>query len=46
MMGGEASRSQGSRGSTARTPSSRSRPATNPQAWEPSSDDEGGKVML
>jgi hypothetical protein len=27
----------------ARTPSSHSRPAANPQAWEPSSDDEGGK---
>jgi hypothetical protein len=43
MMGGEASRSQGSHGRTARTPSSRSHPTTNPQAWEPSSDDEGGK---
>ena len=43
MMSGEASGSQGSRGRTARTPSSRSRPVTNPQAWEPTSDDEGGK---
>jgi hypothetical protein len=43
MMGGEASGSQGSRGRTARTPSSCSRPTTNPQAWEPTSDDEGGK---
>jgi hypothetical protein len=43
MMGGEASRSQGTRGRTTRNPSSRSHPATNPQAWESTSDDEGGK---
>jgi hypothetical protein len=43
MMGGEASVSQGSRGRMARTPSSRSRPASNLQAWEPTSDDNGGK---
>jgi hypothetical protein len=43
MQGGEASRSQGDRGRTARNPSGRSRPATNPQAWEAISDDEGGK---
>jgi hypothetical protein len=42
-MGGEASGSQGSHGRTTRTPSSRSCPATNPQTWEPTSDDEGGK---
>jgi hypothetical protein len=42
MMGGEASGSQGTRGRTARNPSSRSRPVTNPQAWESTSDD-GGK---
>jgi hypothetical protein len=43
MMCGEASGSQGTHGRTARNPSSRSRPATNPQAWESTSDDEGGK---
>jgi hypothetical protein len=43
MMGGEACRSQGSRRRTARTPSSRSCPTSNPQAWEPTSDDDGGK---
>jgi hypothetical protein len=43
MMGGEASGSQGTRGRTTRNPSSRSRPATNPQAWESTSDDDGGK---
>jgi hypothetical protein len=43
MMGGEASVSQGSRGRMARTPSSRSRPASNLQAWETTSDDNGGK---
>jgi hypothetical protein len=43
MMGGEASGSQGTRGRTARNPFSRSRPATNPQAWESTSDEEGGK---
>jgi hypothetical protein len=43
VMGAEASRSQSGRGHTARTPSSHSRPTANPQAWEPSSDDEGGK---
>jgi hypothetical protein len=43
MMGGEASGSQGTRERTARNPSSRSRPTTNPQAWESTSDDEGGK---
>jgi hypothetical protein len=43
VMGVEASGSQSDRGRTARTPSSRSRPAANPHAWEPSSDDEGGK---
>jgi hypothetical protein len=46
MMGGEASGSQGSRGHTTRTPSSRSRRAANPHAWEPSSDDEGGKYNV
>jgi hypothetical protein len=43
VMQGEASGSQGARGRTARNPSGRSRPATNPQAWEATSDDEGGK---
>jgi hypothetical protein len=43
MQGGEASRSHGARGRTAWNPSGRSRPATNPQAWEPTSDDDGGK---
>jgi hypothetical protein len=41
MQGGEASGSHGARGRTARNP--RSRPAQNPQAWEPTSDDDGGK---
>jgi hypothetical protein len=43
MQGGEASGSQGARGRTTRNPSGRSRLATNPQAWEATSDDEGGK---
>jgi hypothetical protein len=43
MPSGEASRSHGPRGRTARNLSGRSRPATNPQAWEATSDDEGGK---
>jgi hypothetical protein len=43
MQGGEASGSHGARGRTARNPSDRSRPATNPQAWEATSDDDGGK---
>jgi hypothetical protein len=43
MPGGEAFRSHGARGRTARNPSGRSRPATNPQAWEATSDDKGGK---
>jgi hypothetical protein len=43
IPGGEASGSHGARGRMARNPSSRSRPATNPQAWEATSDDEGGK---
>jgi hypothetical protein len=43
MQGGEASGSQGARGRTAQNPSGRSRPTTNPQAWEATSDDEGGK---
>jgi hypothetical protein len=43
MQGAEASGSQGARGRTTRNPSGRSRPATNPQAWEATSDDEGGK---
>jgi hypothetical protein len=40
---GEASRSHGARGRTTRNPSDRSRPTVNPQAWEATSDDEGGK---
>ena len=43
MPGGEASGYHGARRRTARNPSSRSRPATNPRAWEATSDDEGGK---
>jgi hypothetical protein len=43
MQGGEASGSHGARGRTTRNPSGRSRPTTNPQAWEPTSDDDGGK---
>jgi hypothetical protein len=43
MQGGEASGSHCARGWTTRNPSSRSRPAANPQAWEPTSDDDGGK---
>ena len=43
MQGGEASGSHGARGRTDRNPSGRSRPAANPQAWEPTSDDDGGK---
>jgi hypothetical protein len=42
VMGAEASGSQSGRGRMTRTPS-RSRPTANPQAWEPSSNDEGGK---
>jgi hypothetical protein len=42
-QGGEASGSHGAHGRTARNPSSRSQPATNPQAWEATSDDDGGK---
>jgi hypothetical protein len=43
MQGGEASGSHGARGRTTRNPSGRSRPAANPQAWEPTSDDDRGK---
>jgi hypothetical protein len=43
MQGGEASGSHGARGRTGRNPSGRSRPAANPQGWEPTSDDDGGK---
>jgi hypothetical protein len=43
MQGGEASGSHGARGRTAWNPFGRSRPATNPQAWEATSDDDGGK---
>jgi hypothetical protein len=43
LPGGEASGSHGARGRTTRNPSGRSRPAANPQAWEATSDDEGGK---
>jgi hypothetical protein len=43
MQGGEASGSHGARGRTARNPSGRSRPTANPQSWEPTSDDDGGK---
>jgi hypothetical protein len=43
MQGGEALGSHGARGRTARNPSGRSRPATNPQAWETTSDDDEGK---
>jgi hypothetical protein len=43
MQGGEASGSHGARGRMAWNPSGRSRPAANPQAWEPTSDDDGGK---
>jgi hypothetical protein len=43
MLGGEASGSHGPRGRMARNPSGRSRPATNPHAWEATSDDEEGK---
>jgi hypothetical protein len=43
MQGAEASGSQNARGRTSRNPSGRSRPATNLQAWEATSDDEGGK---
>jgi hypothetical protein len=43
MQGGEASGSQGAHSRTTRNPSGQSRPATNPQAWEATSDDEGGK---
>ena len=43
MPVGKSSESHGPCGRTARNPSGRSRPATNPQAWEATSDDEGGK---
>jgi hypothetical protein len=43
MQGGEAFGSHGGRGWMARNPSDRSRPTTNPHAWEATSDDEGGK---
>jgi hypothetical protein len=43
MQGGEASGSHGARGRTTRNPSDRSRPTTNPQAREATSDDDGGK---
>jgi hypothetical protein len=43
MQGGEASGSHGAHGRMARNPSGRSRPTANPQAWEPTSDDDGGK---
>jgi hypothetical protein len=43
MPGTKASGSQSARGRTSWTPSGRSRPASNPQAWEPASDDDGGK---
>jgi hypothetical protein len=45
MQGGEASGSHGGRGRMARNPSGRSRPMTNPHAWEATSDDEVGKMM-
>jgi hypothetical protein len=43
LPGGETSRSHGAHGRTTRNPSGRSRPTANPQAWEATSDDEGGK---
>jgi hypothetical protein len=43
MQGGEASGSHGARGRMAQNPSGRSRPAANPHAWDPTSDDDGGK---
>jgi hypothetical protein len=43
LQGSEASGSHGARGRTARNPSGRSRPTANPQAWEATSDDDGGK---
>jgi hypothetical protein len=43
LPGGEASGTHGARGRMARNPSGRSRLATNPQAWEATSDDEEGK---
>jgi hypothetical protein len=43
MQSGEALGSHGARGRMAQNPSGRSRPAANPQAWEPTSDDDGGK---
>jgi hypothetical protein len=43
LPGDEASGSHGARGRTARNPSGRSRLAANPQVWEATSDDEGGK---
>ena len=43
LQGGEVSGSHGAHGRTTRNPSGRSRPVANPQAWEATSDDEGGK---
>jgi hypothetical protein len=43
LQGGEASGSHGARGRTARNPSGWSRLAANPQAWEATNDDDGGK---
>jgi hypothetical protein len=43
MQGGEASGSHGARGRTTQNPSGRSRPTANPQAWEATNDDDGGK---
>ena len=43
LQGGEALGSHGARGRTTQNPSGRCRPAANPQAWEATSDDEGGK---
>jgi hypothetical protein len=43
LPSGEASRSHGAHEWTTRNPSDRSRPVANPQTWEATSDDEGGK---
>jgi hypothetical protein len=43
MQGGEASGSHGACGRTTQNPFGWSQPATNPQAWEPTSDDDGRK---
>jgi hypothetical protein len=43
MQGGEASGPHGAHGRTTLNPSGWSPPAANPQAWEPTSDDDGGK---